>query len=98
MVSRNIRIEQDLVAHFFDTSEKRLARVLSMLATFGEQGKAESVVPEISQVMLARMVGTTRSRISFFMNRFRKLGFINPSSKSRGQVRVNSSLLRFVQD
>ncbi|HET7442355.1 MAG TPA: Crp/Fnr family transcriptional regulator, partial [Terriglobales bacterium] len=77
LLARNIRYEEDLVDQLFKASEKRLARVLLLLAHFGKDGKPESVIPKISQETLAEMVGTTRSRVSFFMNRFRKLGFIH---------------------
>ena len=77
LLARNIRYEEDLVDQLFNSSEKRLARVLLMLAHFGKEGVPETVVPKISQETLAEMVGTTRSRVSFFMNRFRKLGFIH---------------------
>src|SRR5579864_8453800 len=76
LLARNIRYEEDLVDQLFNSSEKRLARVLLLLAHFGKEGTPESVIPKISQETLAEMVGTTRSRVSFFMNRFRKLGFI----------------------
>ena len=74
LLTRTIRYEEDLIDHLFNSSEKRLARILLLLAHFGKEGKPESVVPKISQEMLAEMIGTTRSRVSFFMNRFRKLG------------------------
>ncbi|MGB8918525.1 MAG: Crp/Fnr family transcriptional regulator, partial [Candidatus Sulfotelmatobacter sp.] len=77
LLARNIRYEEDLVDQLFNSSEKRLARVLLLLAHFGKEGNPETVVPKISQETLAEMVGTTRSRVSFFMNRFRKLGFIH---------------------
>ena len=77
LLARNIRYEEDLVDQLFNSSEKRLARVLLLLAHFGKEGVPETVVPKISQETLAEMVGTTRSRVSFFMNRFRKLGFIH---------------------
>src|SRR6202011_6156497 len=77
LLTRNIRYEEDLVDQLFNSSEKRLARILLLLAHFGKEGKAEVAIPKISQETLAEMVGTTRSRVSFFMNRFRKLGFIN---------------------
>src|SRR5580700_2629818 len=77
LLARNIRYEEDLVDQLFNSSEKRLARVLLMLAHFGKEGVPETVVPKISQETLAEMIGTTRSRVSFFMNRFRKLGFIH---------------------
>ncbi len=92
LLSRNIRIEEDLVDQLFNSSEKRLARVLLLMANFGKEGKAESVIPKISQETLAEIVGTTRSRVSFFMNRFRKLGFI----QYNGGLEVHSSLLNIV--
>jgi CRP/FNR family transcriptional regulator, cyclic AMP receptor protein len=82
LLSRNIRIEEDLVDQLFNSSEKRLARVLLLLANFGKAGKPEPVIPKISQETLAEIVGTTRSRVSFFMNRFRKLGFIQYDERS----------------
>jgi len=92
LLARNIRYEEDLVDQLFNSSEKRLARVLLMLAHFGKEGVPETVVPKISQETLAEMVGTTRSRVSFFMNRFRKLGFIHYN----GGLQVHSSLLNVV--
>jgi hypothetical protein len=92
LLSRNIRIEEDLVDNLFNSSEKRLARVLLLMANFGKEGKAEPVIPKISQETLAEIVGTTRSRVSFFMNRFRKLGFI----EYNGRLEVHSSLLNIV--
>ena len=92
LVSRNIRFEEDLVDQLFNSSEKRLARILLLLARFGKEGKPEALVPKISQEALAEMVGTTRSRVSFFMNRFRKLGFINYN----GGLYVHSSLLNII--
>jgi CRP/FNR family transcriptional regulator, cyclic AMP receptor protein len=92
LLSRNIRIEEDLVDQLFNSSEKRLARVLLLLANFGKEGKPEKVIPKMSQETLAEIVGTTRSRVSFFMNRFRKLGFI----KYNGELEVHSSLLNVV--
>ena len=92
LLARNIRYEEDLVDQLFNSSEKRLARILLLLAHFGKEGKPESVVPKISQEMLAEMIGTTRSRVSFFMNRFRKLGFIHYN----GGLQVHSSLLNIV--
>jgi CRP/FNR family transcriptional regulator, cyclic AMP receptor protein len=92
LLARNIRYEEDLVDQLFNSSEKRLARVLLMLAHFGKEGVPETVVPKISQETLAEMVGTTRSRVSFFMNRFRKLGFI----RYNGSLQVHSSLLNVV--
>jgi CRP/FNR family cyclic AMP-dependent transcriptional regulator len=94
LLTRNIRYEQDLVDHLFNSSEKRLARVLLLLAHFGKDGKPEVVIPKITQEMLAEMVGTTRSRVSFFMNRFRKLGFIDYEGGSG--LQVHSSLLNIV--
>jgi CRP/FNR family transcriptional regulator, cyclic AMP receptor protein len=92
LLARNIRYEEDLVDQLFNSSEKRLARTLLLLAHFGKEGKHESVVPKISQEMLAEMIGTTRSRVSFFMNRFRKLGFIHYN----GGLQVHTSLLNVV--
>ena len=96
LLARNIRYEEDLVDQLFNSSEKRLARVLLMLAHFGKDGVPESVVPKISQSTLAEMVGTTRSRVSFFMNRFRKLGFIHYAGGVEGGLQVHSSLLSVV--
>ena len=96
LLARNIRYEEDLVDQLFNSSEKRLARVLLMLAHFGKEGIPETVVPKISQETLAEMVGTTRSRVSFFMNRFRKLGFINYAGGVEGGLQVHSSLLNVV--
>ena len=92
LLSRNIRIEEDLVDLLFNSSEKRLARVLLLMAKFGKDGQVESVIPKVSQETLAEIVGTTRSRVSFFMNRFRKLGFIDYN----GGLEVHSSLLNVV--
>jgi CRP/FNR family cyclic AMP-dependent transcriptional regulator len=92
VLTRNIRIEEDLVDQLFNSSEKRLARVLLLLANFGKEGKPEPVIPKMSQETLAEIVGTTRSRVSFFMNRFRELGFI----EYNGGLHVNSSLLNIV--
>ena len=92
LLSRNIRIEEDLVDQLFNSSEKRLARVLLLLANFGKPGEAQAVIPKISQETLAEIIGTTRSRVSFFMNRFRKLGFVSYN----GTLEVNSSLLNVV--
>ena len=96
LLARNIRYEEDLVDQLFNSSEKRLARVLLLLAHFGKEGVPETVVPKISQETLAEMVGTTRSRVSFFMNRFRKLGFIAYSGGVAGGLQVHSSLLNVV--
>jgi CRP/FNR family transcriptional regulator, cyclic AMP receptor protein len=92
LLARNIRYEADLVDQLFNSSEKRLARILLLLARFGKEGTPETVIPKISQETLAEMVGTTRSRVSFFMNRFRKLGFI----QYNGELQVHSSLLNVV--
>jgi CRP/FNR family cyclic AMP-dependent transcriptional regulator len=96
LLSRNIRIEEDLVDQLFNSSEKRLARVLLLLANFGKEGKPEPVIPKISQETLAEIIGTTRSRVSFFMNRFRKLGFIQYSGQYSTGLEVHSSLLNIV--
>jgi CRP/FNR family cyclic AMP-dependent transcriptional regulator len=96
LLGRNIRYEEDLVDQLFNSSEKRLARVLLLLAHFGKEGIPETVVPKISQETLAEMVGTTRSRVSFFMNRFRKLGFIHYAGGAEGALQVHSSLLNVV--
>ena len=92
MLSRNIRIEEDLVDQLFNSSEKRLARTLLLLARYGKQDKPQRVLPKIPQEMLAEMIGTTRSRVNFFMNKFRKLGFI----KYNGGLQINTSLLSVV--
>src|SRR5256712_12709757 len=94
LLTRNIRYEEDLVDQLFNSSEKRLARILLLLAHFGKEGKPEVAVPKISQETLAKMVGTTRSRVSFFMNRFRKLGFIDYHAGDT--LEVHSSLLNIV--
>jgi len=92
LLTRNVKIEEDLVDQLFNSSEKRLARVLLLLAHFGKEGQPQEVIPKISQETLAGIVGTTRSRVSFFMNRFRKLGFI----EYNGGMKVHSSLLNVV--
>ena len=92
LLAHTIRIQEDLVDHLFNSSEKRLARVLLLLAHFGKEGKPEPVIAKISQETLAEMIGTTRSRVSFFMNKFRKLGFIDYN----GGLYVHSSLLNIV--
>ena len=92
MLARNARIQEDLVDQLFNSSEKRLARALLLLAQFGQDGVPETVIPRISQETLAEMIGTTRSRVSFFMNRFRKLGFI----EYNGHLSVHSSLLNVI--
>ncbi len=94
LLARNIRYEEDLVDQLFNSSEKRLARILLLLAHFGKDGKPESVIPKISQETLAEMVGTTRPRVSFFMNRFRELGFIDYDAGD--DLQVHSSLLNVV--
>jgi len=96
LLTRNIRYEEDLIDQLFNSSEKRLARVLLMLAHFGKEAIPESVIPKLSQETLAEMVGTTRSRVSFFMNRFRKLGFIDYAGGAEGGLQVHSSLLNVV--
>jgi CRP/FNR family cyclic AMP-dependent transcriptional regulator len=97
MVSRNVRIEQDLIDQLFNSSEKRLARALLLLARYGKQNKPQQTVPKISQETLSEMVGTTRSRVNFFMNKFKKLGFIeyNGDDLDAG-IQINSSLLSVV--
>ena len=92
MLTRNIRIEEDLIDQLFNSSEKRLARTLLLLARYGEPGATHRVLPKVSQETLAEMVGTTRSRVNFFMNKFRKLGFI----EYNGQLKINNSLLSVV--
>jgi CRP-like cAMP-binding protein len=95
LLARNARIQADLVDQLFNSSEKRLARILLLLAQFGKERKPETVIPKISQEVLAEMIGTTRSRVSFFMNRFRKLGFI----EYKGEIRVHNTLLNiFLQE
>jgi CRP/FNR family cyclic AMP-dependent transcriptional regulator len=91
MLVRNIQVEEDLVDHLFNSSEKRLARTL-LLARYGKQGEPQKMLPKVSQEMLAKMIGTTRSRVNFFMNKFRKMGFI----KYNGGLHVHSSLLTVV--
>ena len=93
MLARNIRYEEDLVDQLFNSSEKRLARALLLLAHFGKEGVPESVIPKISQETLAEMVGTTRSRVSFFMNRFRESGFVDYGGSG---LQIHSSLLNVV--
>jgi CRP-like cAMP-binding protein len=92
LLARNIRVEADLVDHLFNSSEKRLARLLLILANFGKEGRPEPILPPISQETLAEMIGTTRSRVNFFMNKFRQLGFIDYN----GHLNVHSSLLSVV--
>jgi CRP/FNR family transcriptional regulator, cyclic AMP receptor protein len=92
MLARNIRVEEDLIDQLFNSSEKRLARTLLLLAHYGETGRTQKMLPKVSQEVLAEMVGTTRSRVNFFMNKFRKLGFI----KYNGGLQINTSLLSVV--
>ena len=92
ILTRNIRIEEDLIDQLFNSSEKRLARSLLLLARYGQEDQPQGVIPKISQEMLAEMIGTTRSRVNFFMNKFRKMGFI----KYNGGLQVNASLLSVV--
>ena len=92
VLSRNVRIQADLVDHLFNSAEMRLARILLLLAHYGKEGTPEPIIPKISQDTLANMVGTTRSRVSFFLNKFRKLGFIH----YKGRIEVHSSLLNIV--
>jgi len=92
MLARNIRVEEDLVDQLFNSSEKRLARILLLLARYGAPGHPQNVLPKVSQEMLAEMIGTTRPRVNFFMNKFRKLGFI----QYNGMIRVDKSLLSVV--
>ena len=93
LLARNVRYQEDLVDQLFNSSEKRLARVLLLLAHFGKEGVTETVIPKISQETLAEMIGTTRSRVNFFMNRFRKLGFVDYGVTG---MHVNSSLLSII--
>jgi len=92
MLARNMRVEQDLIDQLFNSSEKRLARTLLLLARYGTEGQPQKVLPKVSQEMLAEMIGTTRSRVNFFMNKFRKMGFI----RYNGEIYVNKSLLSVV--
>jgi len=92
MLARNIRVEEDLIDQMFNSSEKRLARTLLLLARYGAQSEPQKVLPKVSQEMLAEMIGTTRSRVNFFMNKFRKLGFI----QYNGGLHIHSSLLSVV--
>jgi len=92
LLARSMRSQADLVDQLFNNSEKRLARVLLLMADFGETGEPETLIPRITQETLAEMIGTTRSRVSFFMNRFRKLGFIS----YKGRIRVHKSLLKVI--
>ena len=93
MLGRNIRVEEDLIDQLFNSSEKRLARTLLLLARYGKQDEPQMILPKVSQEMLAEMIGTTRPRVNFFMNKFRKLGFIQYNNS---QVHINKSLLSVV--
>jgi CRP-like cAMP-binding protein len=93
LLSRNNRMQADLVDHLFNSSEKRLARLLMLMANFGQETKPIPVIPKISQETLAEMIGTTRSRVSFFLNRFRDLGYIDYNCSG---MRINSSLVKVV--
>ena len=95
LLARNVRVEADLVDQLFNSSEKRLARLLLLMANFGKEGRPEPVIAKVSQEILAEMIGTTRSRVSFFMNKFRKLGFIDYNG-GLGGLEVHSSLLNMV--
>jgi CRP/FNR family cyclic AMP-dependent transcriptional regulator len=92
MLKRNVRVEEDLADHLFNSSEKRLARTLLLIARYGKEEQPEKIVAKISQETLAEMVGTTRSRVSYFMNKFRTLGYV----KYNGGLQINSSLLRVI--
>jgi CRP/FNR family cyclic AMP-dependent transcriptional regulator len=92
LLNRNARVEEDLVDQLFNSSEKRLARMLLLMANFGKEGKPEPIIPKVSQELLAEMIGTTRSRVGQFMNKFRKLGFISYN----GTLEVHNSLLNVV--
>jgi len=92
LLERSMRVQADLIDQLFNSSEKRLARILLLMAEFGEPGEPEQYIPRISQETLAEMIGTTRSRVSFFMNRFRKLGFI----EYNGHIKVHKSLLNVI--
>jgi CRP/FNR family cyclic AMP-dependent transcriptional regulator len=92
VLARNVRVEEDLIDQLFNSSEKRLARTLLLLARYGAQGQPQKVLPKVSQEMLAEMIGTTRSRVNMFMNKFRKQGFI----EYNGEIRINNSLLSVV--
>ncbi|MGA6955618.1 MAG: Crp/Fnr family transcriptional regulator [Candidatus Acidiferrales bacterium] len=94
MLTRNIRVEEDLVDQLFNSSEKRLARTLLLLARYGSSGDLHKTLPKVSQEMLAEMIGTTRSRVNFFMNKFRKLGFIRYTNSSK--IQIDNSLLNVV--
>ena len=95
MLAHNIRVEEDLIDQLFNSSEKRLARTLLLLARYGKEEKPDRILPKVSQETLAEMIGTTRSRVNFFMNKFRKLGFIEYHNR---RIKINKSLLTFVLD
>src|SRR6476646_6624270 len=92
MLTRNLRVEEDLIDQLFNSTEKRLARTLLLLARYGAPGQPQKMLPKVSQEMLAEMIGTTRSRVNLFMNKFRKLGFI----RYNGQIQIDDSLLSVV--
>jgi CRP-like cAMP-binding protein len=92
MLTRNLRVEEDLIDQLFNSTEKRLARTLLLLARYGAPGQAQKMLPKVSQEMLAEMIGTTRSRVNLFMNKFRKLGFI----RYNGEIHIDDSLLSVV--
>jgi CRP-like cAMP-binding protein len=94
LIGRNVRVEEALIDQLFNSTEKRLARALLLLARYGKKGKSEAVIPQVSQTMLAEMIGTSRPRVSIFMNKFRNLGFIDYDYN--GALQVNSSLLNIV--
>ena len=96
LLARNVRVEADLVDQLFNSSEKRLARLLLLMAHFGKEGGPEPVIAKVSHEILAEMIGTTRSRVSFFMNKFRKSGFIDYNGGVSGSLEVHSSLLNMV--
>jgi CRP/FNR family transcriptional regulator, cyclic AMP receptor protein len=96
MLKRNVRVEEDLVDQLFNSSEKRLARALLLIARYGNETKTEKIIARVSQETLAEMIGTTRSRVSYFMNKFRKLGFIKYNGGFNGGLHVNDSLLRVI--
>jgi CRP/FNR family cyclic AMP-dependent transcriptional regulator len=96
MLARNVRIEQDLIDQLFNSSERRLARALLLLARYGQRQTPQQVVPKISQETLSKMVGTTRSRVNFFMNKFKRLGFIEYNGDLEAGIQINNSLLSVV--
>jgi CRP-like cAMP-binding protein len=96
VLSRNIRYEEDLVDQLFNSTEKRLARILLLLAHYGKEGQPQRIVPKVSQETLAQMVGTTRPQVSHFMNKFRKLGLIEYNGRLKGRLEVHSSLLNMI--